>query len=64
MNDPASEEFCFESDDWYKVFAMENHIELNSVFRQQDQDYIDILNEIRIGQLSEKTLTNLKICGS
>ena len=60
MNDPGSEEFCFESDDWYKVFAMENHIELSSIFRQQDQDYIDILNEIRIGQLSEKNADKLK----
>jgi ATP-dependent DNA helicase PIF1 len=54
MNDPGSEDFCFESDEWYKVFAMENHIELNSMFRQKDQDYIDILNEIRRGELSEK----------
>jgi ATP-dependent DNA helicase PIF1 len=60
MNDPGSEEFCFESDDWYKVFAMENHIELNSIFRQQDQDYIDILNEIRRGELSEKNADKLK----
>ena len=60
MNDPGSEDFCFESDEWYKVFAMENHIELNSIFRQQDQDYIDILNEIRRGELSEKNADKLK----
>jgi ATP-dependent DNA helicase PIF1 len=60
MNDPGSEDFCFESDEWYKVFAMENHIELNSMFRQKDQDYIDILNEIRRGELSEKNAEKLK----
>lgn len=60
MNDPGSEEFCFESDEWYKVFAMENHIELNSMFRQKDQDYIDILNEIRRGELSEKNIQRLE----
>jgi ATP-dependent DNA helicase PIF1 len=60
MNDPGSEEFCFESDEWYKVFAMKNHIELTSIFRQEDQDYIDILNEIRKGELSEKNAEKLK----
>ena len=54
MSDPGSEDFCFESDEWYKVFKLENHIELNSMFRQKDQEYINILNEIRKGELSEK----------
>jgi ATP-dependent DNA helicase PIF1 len=54
INDQGSEDFCFESDDWYKVFKLENHIQLNSIFRQQDMEYIEILNEIRMGQLSEK----------
>lgn len=54
INDQGSEDFCFESDDWYNVFKLENHIQLNSIFRQQDMEYIEILNEIRMGQLSEK----------
>jgi ATP-dependent DNA helicase PIF1 len=60
INDQGSEDFCFESDEWYKVFKMENHIELNSMFRQKDQDYIEILNEIRRGELSEKNAEKLK----
>jgi len=60
MNDPGSEDFCFESDEWYKVFALENHIELTTIFRQQDKEYIEILNEIRKGELSEKNDETLK----
>jgi ATP-dependent DNA helicase PIF1 len=58
MEDPGSENFCFESDSWLEVFKKENHIELTTIFRQSDLDYINILNEIRKGKLSEK---NIKI---
>jgi ATP-dependent DNA helicase PIF1 len=43
------QEFCFESDEWYDVFPKENHIELKTVFRQNDLLYVDILSQIRIG---------------
>ena len=58
LDDPGSEDFCFESEKWEEVFKIENHIELTTIFRQRDLDYIEILNEIRLGKLSDK---NVKI---
>jgi len=51
--EPDTEQFCFESPVWNLVFKMENHIELKTIFRQNDPIYINILNEIRYGELSE-----------
>jgi len=59
FGEPDTEEFCFESDEWFSVFKMENHIQLRTMFRQSDPVYIDILSEIRTGQLSEKNLLTL-----
>jgi ATP-dependent DNA helicase PIF1 len=59
FGEPDTEEFCFESDEWFSVFKMENHIQLRTMFRQSDPVYIDILSEIRTGQLSEKNLSIL-----
>jgi ATP-dependent DNA helicase PIF1 len=43
------QEFCFESDSWYETFPKENHIELKTIFRQNDPVYVDILSQIRVG---------------
>jgi len=49
-----TEEFCFESPLWYKVFKKENMIELKTFFRQTDPLYISILQQIRRGELDEE----------
>ena len=36
-----------------KIFSYENHVVLTKIFRQNDEVYINILNEIRKGELSE-----------
>lgn len=51
--DPESGKFCFESIEWKKIFSYENHVVLTKIFRQNDEVYINILNEIRKGELSE-----------
>ena len=51
--EPDTEKFCFESPIWKQVFKMENHIELKTIFRQTDPLYIDILMQIRRGELDE-----------
>jgi len=58
QDEPDTDEFCFESAYWNQIFKPENHIELTTIFRQNDKEYIDILSEIRRGELSEK---NIKI---
>jgi ATP-dependent DNA helicase PIF1 len=54
-SDPASSAFCFEAPAWNRVFSLENHIELTTIFRQTNPVYQRILNEVRIGQLSEES---------
>lgn len=49
-NDIISSEFCFESKIWEKTFNI--IIELTKIYRQTDQKYTDILNELRIGKLN------------
>ena len=56
FDEPDSEKFCFESSKWFDVFPIENHIELKTMFRQKDPEYISILKEIRIGNISEKSV--------
>jgi ATP-dependent DNA helicase PIF1 len=51
--EPDTDKFCFESPIWSKVFKLENHIELKTIFRQTDPLYIDILMQIRRGELDE-----------
>jgi len=60
FGEPETEEFCFESDDWFSVFKLENHIQLKTVFRQSDPVYVDILSEIRTGKLSDQNLSILR----
>ena len=59
-DDPDTIRFCFESEKWMRIFAIENHIQLKTMFRQTDSVYIDILNEIRVGKLSESGKTVLQ----
>jgi ATP-dependent DNA helicase PIF1 len=59
--EPETERFCFESNSWFSVFPIENHIELKTMFRQTDPLYIDILLQIRNGELTEENKKILQI---
>lgn len=53
--EPETEEFCFESPQWGRVFKPENMIELTTIFRQHgDPIYRNILNQVRKGELDEE----------
>jgi ATP-dependent DNA helicase PIF1 len=52
--DIDTQRFCFESDDWFSVFTPENHILLIKIFRQKDQVYSTLLNQIREGKIKRK----------
>lgn len=54
-DDLDTQRFCFESIDWYLVFTRENHIQLQKIFRQTDEMYSNMLNQIRQGRLKNKT---------
>ena len=59
-NDPETSAFCFESPVWRRVFPPENHVELTTIYRQLDPTYQRILNEVRIGKLSEESKQELQ----
>lgn len=54
--EPNTSQFCFESPKWMEVFTPDNHIELKTIFRQQDSTYIDILQEIRQGNIQQSSI--------
>jgi len=54
-DEPDTQRFCFESDDWNSVFHRDNQIELKKIFRQTDEIYSTILNQIREGRIKRKS---------
>jgi len=46
--------FCFQSPQWFQTVPIENHIELRTLFRQTDPEYIEALNQVREGRLEQK----------
>ena len=54
-DDPESICFCFESNDWDSVFHKKNQIQLKKIFRQTDETYVSILNQIREGKIKKKS---------
>ena len=61
FGEPETENFCFESDQWHNVFALENHIELTQIFRQTDPVYKGILQQIRRGEIDQEGQDILKM---
>jgi ATP-dependent DNA helicase PIF1 len=57
-----TQRFCFESSDWFQIFPIVNHITLHKIFRQTDNTYANILNQIRNGQIKQKTCSILQNC--
>ena len=60
LEEPDTSAFCFESSEWETVFPKQNHVELKTIFRQNDPELIKILSEIRIGKLSKESEDILK----
>ena len=53
--EPDTQRFCFESEDWNSVFPRECQIQLVKIFRQTDEIYSSILNQIREGKIKRKS---------
>lgn len=53
--EPDTQRFCFESDDWNSVFHRDCQIELKKIFRQTDEIYSTILNQIREGRIKKRS---------
>lgn len=52
-------QFCFESQLWNVLFPKENCVMLIKIFRQKDEKYLKILNEIRNGKMYRSSLNLL-----
>ena len=58
--DPTSVQMCMESPQWLKVFPYSQCIELDQLYRQTDPQFVDILSEVRVGTLSEESVSILR----
>ena len=58
INDPDSSAFCFESPLWSETFDYQ--IPMETMFRQKDNEYVSILNQIREGKLLQDGYRALK----
>jgi ATP-dependent DNA helicase PIF1 len=54
-DEPDTQRFCFESEDWNTVFRPHSQIQLVKIFRQTDETYSTILNQIREGKIRRKS---------
>ena len=54
-DEPETTKFCFESPLWRETFKLEDHVNLNKIFRQSDPIYQRILNQIREGRLKRSS---------
>jgi ATP-dependent DNA helicase PIF1 len=61
-DDPNTSRFCFESDDWNSVFHRDCQIQLKRIYRQTDETYTTILNQVREGKIKRKTNDMLQQC--
>lgn len=57
----GSNQFCFESEKWKETFN-DNQVCLKKVFRQTDEVYKKILNQIRKGKISKDSYDTLMSC--
>jgi ATP-dependent DNA helicase PIF1 len=48
-DEPDTCSYCFECEQWFETFSLDNHIEFTQIFRQTDNIFTDILNSIRKG---------------
>ena len=60
MGEPDTEQFCFDSKIWSKLFHLENIVVLKTIFRQTDPIYKSILLQIRDASLSNENVSILK----
>ena len=58
-DDPETMQFCFETPLWNETFPQENQIQLTTIFRQSDPQYVKILNGLRVGKITNNGIATL-----
>ena len=59
-DEPDTINFCFESPLWFETFPLENHVCFTQIFRQNENIYSTILNQIREGIVKSSTIELLE----
>jgi ATP-dependent DNA helicase PIF1 len=59
-SDPDTGAFCFESEHWHQTFPPTSQIELTQIYRQNDPVYINLLQSIRVGNITEEQIALLR----
>ena len=54
-NEVETSQFCFENDQWSDVFPRNTHVLLHKIFRQEDETYAKVLNQLREGRLKRSS---------
>ena len=57
---PIRGDFCFQSKMWPLCFASKHMLRLSTIFRQQDEHYVQILNQVREGVVSTESVRLLQ----
>ena len=57
---PINGKPCFKSSVWKTLGLHRNTVELTKVIRQKDNDFVKVLNEIRIGEISPESIEFLR----
>ena len=61
-SEDAEGRFCFESERWLSTFPIDNHIVLNTMFRQSDSVFRRILKNVRMGSITDDDVESLNNC--
>ena len=61
-SEDAEGRFCFESNRWLATFPIDNHIVLNTMFRQSDNMFRRILKNVRMGTVTDDDVEALNKC--
>ena len=59
-NDIKTKNFCFESPVFNDIFPKENCVQFKNIFRQTDPVYSNVLNQIRVGRITKKSIRLLE----
>lgn len=52
--------YAFDAKCWSEIFGEESQVKLTQVFRQKDESFVNMLNELRYGTLSPETVRLFK----
>ncbi|MDB4352216.1 PIF1 family ATP-dependent DNA helicase [Porticoccaceae bacterium] len=55
----ATRQFCFQCEEWNRVFKPQHQIPLLKIFRQTDEVYAGILNQLRVGTIKKSSIRKL-----